>query len=145
MEASAKDARVKEARELARKEQQRKAEIFGAENVYRTTKARGPLVQVPKLLQQTREEEEAARKAGLDKSQPKQYQFLKESLDAMEADYAKKERAAKERKYERDRKRLQVGGKGDEAVGDEEEDDEMGDLSARLATMTDEEFKELAM
>ena len=209
MEDSVKDARVNEARELQRKERQRKAELFGAEHVYRNTntRVRGPLVPVPALLTQTREEEAAARKAGMDKSAPRNYQarwrhrrpptrrlarrrhttrgvpvypaapseprltdrttfewgappvplhlctcapasmcmrpirpsllpcclpmhahvhvracvqFIKESLDALEAQYAAKERAAREAAYERNRRRLRVP--GDNEDGDDGSD-----------------------
>ena len=98
--------------------------MLGAENVYRTSKARGPLTPVPKLLVETRLEEENARNAGMPQSAPKQYQvrlcprrrpqhgsprhrrdgvrprgrapwqFIKESLDALEREYAAKARRA---------------------------------------------------
>ena len=104
---------------------------------------------VPALLAQTREEEEAARKAGMDKSAPKQYQFIKESLDALEAQHSVKERAAREQAYERNRRRLNVSGRADlngaaNADG-AASDEEVDDLRSRLATMSDDEFKALAM
>jgi len=144
MEAGAKESRMQEARAHARKEQQRKADLFGAENVYRTTKARGPHVPVPPLLAQTREEEAAARKAGLDKSAPKQYLFIKESLDALEKEHSAKELAAREQAYERNRRRLHVAGKADDEAGADSED-EVEDLRTRLSKMSEEEFKQLAM
>ena len=97
-EAIARNVRAREANECARKEQQRKAEVrtmqpsgcvpgvtavsrllcshqlFGVENVCHTSRPKGPHVPVPPLLAQTREEEAAARKAGMNKSAPKQYQ-----------------------------------------------------------------------
>jgi hypothetical protein len=87
---------MQEAKDLARKEQQRKAQMFGSENVYRTSKVRGPLVPVPKLLAETRAEEEAARKAGMPQSNPNAYKFIKESLVGLEAQYAEKEQSARE-------------------------------------------------
>ena len=98
--------RVQEAKDLARKEQRRKADLFGAENVYRTTKHRGPLLAVPALLAQTREEEAAARKAGLDRANPKAYQFIKESLDALEAQCAARPRARRRSPLARRSRRL---------------------------------------
>jgi hypothetical protein len=171
-EEAIKDARVKEGREAHRKESQRKAQIFGAENVFRTTKerhlppisliphththlgpppprhlssrqTRGPLVQEPKLLVDTRLEEEAARKAGLDKTDPKKYLFLKESLDALEARYKAEELAAREKAYERKKGKLRIRDRPG-AAGDEAEDEEVEDLRTRLSKMTDEEFKALA-
>ena len=121
-----KDERVREAKEYASKELQRKAQLFGAENVYRTTgKSRGPMVPVPKILLDTREEEERARQTGLDKSAPKQYQVIKEALVAYEKDYQAKELAAREEAYEKRRKRLHLKGqdgltKGAEVVSEEE-------------------------
>ena len=146
MEASVKDARAQEAKDLARREQQRKAELFGAENVYRTSKARAPRLAVPPLLAQTREEEEAARKAGMDKNAPKQYQFIKESLDALEAQHAAKEQAARKVAYDRNRKRLNVSGRGDaDGQADSDPEEEVEDLRTRLSQMSDDEFKQLAM
>ena len=145
-EESVKEARVQEARDLARKEQQRKAELFGAEHVYRTSRVRGPLVSVPPLLATTREEEAAARRAGMDKSEPKKYQFIKEALDALEREHAAKERDAREKAYERNRRRLGMGKGGGAGADDEEEDEaEDDDLRSRIAKMTDEEFKLLAL
>ena len=106
------------------------------------------LLAVPALLTATREEEAQARKMGLDKSQPKQYLFIKESLDALEAQHAAKERAAREAKYERDRRRLKVGGKGGGQGGDDEDSagsEEEEDLRTKLSKMSDEEFKQLAL
>lgn len=57
-----------EARELRMKEAQRKADVFGAENVFRTQRAKGPLLPPPKLLVDTRAEEQKARKEGMDKA-----------------------------------------------------------------------------
>lgn len=48
--------------------------MLGSDAVYRTSKARGPLIPVPKLLLETRLEEENARNMGLPQSAPKQYQ-----------------------------------------------------------------------
>ena len=45
--------------------------------------------------------------------------FIKESLDALEKDYAAKEHAAREKAYERNRRRLHVG--KNDAGGEEEE------------------------
>lgn len=147
-EAAVKEQRVQQARDLEKRERERKAELFGAENVYRSTKVRGPLLPVPKLLLSSREEEKAARAAGMDQSAPKKYMFIKESLDALEAQYAAKERAAREQMYERNRRRLKLSSSAD--MGQLEQEDEMGegeeeDLRTRLSKMSDEEFKALAM
>ena len=108
-----KEQRVAEARELARKEKSRKAELFGAEEVYTSVRAhKAPHVPVPKLLRETREEEAAARAAGMAQSAPKQYQFIKESLDALEAKHAAADLAAREKAYDRNRRRLKVRGRG---------------------------------
>ena len=48
--------------------------MLGFDAVYRTSKARGPLIPVPKLLVETRLEEENARNMGMPQSAPKQYQ-----------------------------------------------------------------------
>ena len=146
MEAGAKEERVREARNLARQEQQRKAELFGAENVYRTTgKSRGPLVPVPKLLAETREEETQARNLGLDKSNPKQYLFIKESLDALEKKHSVEEHAAREKAYAQNRRRLKLGASDDKGTADGDSDEDGDTLQSRLAKMTDEEFKQLAL
>ena len=120
-----------------------RAQLFGADEVYRTTKTKIKHAPVPKLLAQTREEEAQARKAGMDKSAPKQYQFIKESLDALEAQYKAKDMAVREKAYERTRRGLHVSGKNVD-VGDED-DDEVEDLRSKLSKMSDEEFKQLAM
>ena len=121
------------------------SQLFGAENVYRTSRGRGRL-EVPKLLAQTREEEAAARKAGMNRTAPKNYQFIKESLDALEAQHAAKELAAREQAYERNRRRLQLG-RTTTAEEEEDVDDEgeIEDLRTRLSKMSEEEFKQLAM
>jgi hypothetical protein len=139
-----KDQRVAEARDDERKERQRKAQMLGSDAVYRTSKARGPLIPVPKLLVETRLEEENARNMGMPQSAPKQYQFVKESLDALERDYATKEQAARGQAYERNRRKLRIGGQGDSGA-DEDEGEEEEDLRTRLSKMTDAEFKVLAM
>uniref|UniRef100_A0A7S0LII1 Uncharacterized protein n=1 Tax=Coccolithus braarudii TaxID=221442 RepID=A0A7S0LII1_9EUKA len=146
-QAAVKDARVAEARDYERKEKQRKAQLLGAENVYRTSRVRGPLVPVPALLLQTRHEEEAARRVGMPTAAPKQYQFIKEALDALEKAYNEKEQTARQVLYERNRRRLNLdSGTGDtEAEAEAEEDIEQEDLRARLAKMSEEEFKALAM
>ena len=77
-EQQVKDARRLEARELQRRETERKAQLLGADSVYRTSKTRGPLVQPSKLLLQTREEEAAARAAGMPQRAPQQYLFINE-------------------------------------------------------------------
>jgi len=147
-QAAVKDARMAEARDYERKEKQRKAQLLGAENVYRTSKLRGPLVPVPALLSQTRDEEEAARRAGMPSSAPKQYQFIKEALDALEKAYNEKEQSARQALYERNRRRLNLGS-GDDGnstdASQAEEHAEEEDLRSRLAKMSDEEFKALAM
>ena len=120
-----------------------RSQLFGADEVYRTTKTKIKHAPVPKLLAQTREEEAQARKAGMDKSAPKQYQFIKESLDALEAQYKAKDMAVREKAYERTRRGLHVSGKNVD-VGDED-DDEVEDLRSKLSKMSDEEFKQLAM
>ena len=137
-----KEQRVAEARELARKEKSRKAELFGAEEVYTSVRAhKAPHVPVPKLLRETREEEAAARAAGMAQSAPKQYQFIKESLDALEAKHAAADLAAREKAYDRNRRRLKVRGRGGGGGGEEEEEEEEEDLRTKLSKMTDEEFK----
>ena len=140
-----KDQRVAEARDDERKERQRKAQMLGSDAVYRTSKARGPLIPVPKLLIETRLEEENARNMGMPQSAPKQYQFVKESLDALERDYATKEQAARGQAYERNRRKLRIGGQGDGDAGEDEGEEEEEDLRTRLSKMTDAEFKVLAM
>ena len=139
-----KDQRVAEARDDERKERQRKAQMLGSDAVYRTSKARGPLIPVPKLLVETRLEEENARNMGMPQSAPKQYQFVKESLDALERDYSTKEQAARGQAYERNRRKLRIGGQAD-GDADEDEGEEEEDLRTRLSKMTDAEFKVLAM
>ena len=143
-EQQVKDARTLEARELQRRETERKAQLLGADSVYRTSKTRGPLVQPSKLLLQTREEEAAARAAGMPQRAPQQYLFIKESLEEMERKYAAQERAAREKAYERNRRKLRVAGTS-AAADSEEPEGEEEDLRSRLAKMTDEEFKALAM
>jgi len=138
-----KDERVQEAKDIARRERQRKADLFGAEHVYRTTKVRTMLVTVPPLLAKTREEEAAARRSGMDRCNPKAYQFLKESLDALEREHADNERTVREQRYQHNRRRL---GMGSSNIGadDEVRVAENDGLQSRLAKMSEEEFKQLA-
>jgi len=72
-------------------------------------------------------------------SDPKKYQFIKESLVALETDYAEQLRLAREQTYQRNRARLNVSAN----VDDEEE--EMESMASKIAKMTDEEFKALAL
>ena len=59
-------------------------------------------------------------------SDPKKYQFIKEALVALEKEYAEQLRAARERAYEQNRSRLQVG-------------------SSNSVTETDDEFESMAV
>jgi len=138
-EALLREQRIAQARSLRQKDHSRKAAMFGAENVYRTQRTHDPVLPVPKLLADTRVEDDNARKAGMDKSDPKKYQFIKESLVALEEDYAEQLRLAREQIYQRNRARLNVSAN----VDDEEQ--EMESMASKIAKMTDEEFKALAL
>jgi len=138
-EAQLREQRIAQARSLRQKDHSRKAAMFGAENVYRTQRTHDPVLPVPKLLADTRVEDDNARKAGMDKSDPKKYQFIKESLVALEEDYAEQLRLAREQIYQRNRARLNVSAN----VDDEEQ--EMESMASKIAKMTDEEFKALAL
>ncbi|EOD10801.1 hypothetical protein EMIHUDRAFT_459815, partial [Emiliania huxleyi CCMP1516] len=83
-------ARVAEAKEVEKRERARKAAMLGSDSVYRGQRSRGPL---------------AARAAGMHTSAPRQYAFIKESLNALEAAHAAKEHAARQEQYERIRRR----------------------------------------
>jgi len=68
-EALLREQRIAQARSLRQKDHSRKAAMFGAENVYRTQRTHDPVLPVPKLLADTRVEDDNARKAGMDKAQ----------------------------------------------------------------------------
>jgi len=133
------DKRMAQVRDLRHREQQRKADMFGAEN-FRPHRSRGPIVPLPQLLVNTRAEDEKARNDGMDKSEPKRYQFIKESLVALENEYAEQVRTARELAYEHNRSRLKVSNSSSALDLEEEEP-----MATKISKMSDEEFKALAI
>jgi len=134
------DQRVAQARDLRQREQDRKAEMFGADTVYRTQKPKGPIVPLPQLLVDTRAEHARARKESIHKSDPKKYQFLHETLVALEKRYAQELRQARERAYHQNRAKLRLTN-----LDAETEEEDVETLASRVTRMSEEEFKELAL
>lgn len=130
--------RIAQAHRLLQSEQQRKANAIGVEHVYRTHRLTWPHVPAPKLLIDTRAEDKQAREAGMDKLEPKKYQFIKESLIALERKYAEQLRTARENAYDRTRVRCRLA----DCASPQ---DELESVASQVDQMTDEEFKALAI
>ena len=142
-EADISKQRLAEAKQVQRAEQKRK-EILLGNNGHGNARRREVIVKPSNLLVRTRDEEAQARAKGLDVSAPGQYRFLKESLSALEKEYAAQQHEARQKAYNMNRQRLGVrGGRSATEAGDKD-DDNVDQLRARLATMSDDEFKALA-
>jgi len=73
-------------------------------------------------------------------SDPKKYQFLHETLVALEKRYAQELRQARERAYHQNRAKLRLTN-----LDAETEEEDVETLASRVTRMSEEEFKELAL